>query len=317
VVKFAYDTEEQLISVTNEKEEVYRFERDTKGNIVRDTGFDNVTRTYERDLSGLVKQINRPDSRWTKFSYDKLGNVIRTDYFDGTWDTFGYNKNNELIDAANQHTALKFECNPAGHVTKEWQDCYWVSSEYDEIGNRLQITSSLGAKIDTKRDTIGQSIEVTATQSERKTWTAHTEYNEWGLEICRLLPGDVTSNSQYDAMGKQTQHHIQTHHRDTRLRSYNWDINNQLKKMTNELTSRHTTYGYDEFSNLVWADNSERFGFINRSADDVGNIFESQDKTDRIYGAGSRLEQSGVDTKQLRSRHQGGFSKQGTKGTSF
>lgn len=60
--------------------------------------------------------------------------------------------------------------------------------------------------------------------------------------------------------------------------------------MVNELTGVKVTYGYDEFSNLVQANqDSRQFDFLYRSVDDVGNLYETKDKKDRIYGAGSRL----------------------------
>ena len=48
-------------------------------------------------------------------------------------------------------------------------------------------------------------------------------------------------------------------------------------------------YSYDQFSNLVSAKESG-FETIFRSADIVGNLYETKDCSDRIYGAGSRLE---------------------------
>ncbi|MCY9545417.1 hypothetical protein [Lysinibacillus xylanilyticus] len=49
------------------------------------------------------------------------------------------------------------------------------------------------------------------------------------------------------------------------------------------------TYGYDEFSNLVWSNQGGQFDFLHRSVDDVGNLYETKEKSDRVYGAGSRL----------------------------
>ncbi|WP_456958047.1 hypothetical protein [Lysinibacillus sp. TE18511] len=43
---------------------------------------------------------------------------------------------------------VKLERDPSGQVIKEWQNDHWIASSYDELGNRSQITSSLGAKID-------------------------------------------------------------------------------------------------------------------------------------------------------------------------
>ncbi len=70
---------------------------------------------------------------------------------------------------------------------------------------------------------------------------------------------------------------------------YNWDVNQRLRSTVNELTGVKITYGYDEFSNLVWSNQGGQIDFLHRSVDDVGNLYETKEKTDRVYGAGSRL----------------------------
>lgn len=289
-VKFAYDTEEQLTAVINEKGEAYQFERDTKGNIIKEIGFDEMERTYERSLAGLVQRIQRPGDRWTAYQHDGLGNVIRADYYDETWETFGYDKNGSLIETENEHVSVKLERDPFGQIIKEWQNDHWIGSSYDELGNRSQITSSLGAKIDVARNELGNVSQITASRSEQEHWTASMQYNELGQEIERILPGDVISKWQYDVTGRPTHHRISSQNRDTRRRTYNWDVNHRLRSMVNELTGIRVSYGYDEFSNLVWANqDSRQFDFLYRSVDDVGNFYETKEKTDRVYGAGSRL----------------------------
>ncbi|MEZ2661712.1 RHS repeat-associated core domain-containing protein [Aneurinibacillus aneurinilyticus] len=288
-VKFTYDTEEQLTAVINEKGETYQFERDTKGNIIKEIGFDKMERTYERSLAGLVQRIQRPGDRWTAYQHDNLGNVIRVDYYDDTWETFGYDKNGSLIETENEHVAIKLERDPSGQIIKEWQNNHWVASSYDELGNRSQITSSLGAKIDVARNEMGNVSQITASRSEQEQWTASMQYNELGQEIERILPGDVISKWQYDTTGRPTHHRISSQNRDTRRRVYNWDVNRRLRSMVNELTGVKVTYGYDEFSNLVWSNQGGQFDFLHRSVDDIGNLYETKEMTDRVYGAGSRL----------------------------
>ncbi|MFE3577281.1 RHS repeat domain-containing protein [Lysinibacillus sp. NPDC059133] len=288
-VKFDYDTEEQLTAVINEKGETYQFERDTKGNIIKEIGFDEMERTYERSLAGLVQRIQRPGDRWTAYQHDGLGNVIRADYYDDTWETFSYDKNGSLIATENEHVTVKLERDPSGQVIKEWQNDHWIASTYDELGNRSQITSSLGAKIDVARNEMGIVSQITASRSEQEHWIAAMQYNELGQEIERILPGDVISKWQYDVAGRPTHHRINSQNRDTRRRAYNWDANHRLRSMVNELTGVKVTYGYDEFSNLVWSNQGDQFDFLHRSVDDVGNLYETKEKIDRVYGAGSRL----------------------------
>ncbi|WP_433595173.1 RHS repeat-associated core domain-containing protein [Lysinibacillus xylanilyticus] len=289
-VKFTYDTEEQLTAVINEKGEAYQFERDSKGNIIKEIGFEEMERTYERSLAGLVQRIQRPGDRWTAYEHDDLGNVIRADYYDDTWETFGYDKNGSLIETENEHVKVKLERDSSGQVIKEWQNDHWIASTYDELGNRSQITSSLGAKIDVARNDMGNVSQITASRSEQSLWKASMQYNELGQEIERILPGDIISKWQYDVTGRPTHHRISSQNRDTRRRVYNWDVNHRLRRsMVNELTGVKVTYGYDEFSNLVWSNQGGQFDFLHRSVDDVGNLYETKEKTDRVYGAGSRL----------------------------
>ncbi len=332
-ISYEYNSEEELISVTNEKGEVYRLERDVKGNIVREVGYDNLTRTYERDYSGLITKINRPGGRFTRYSYDKLGQVIRADYHDKSYETFSYNKNGALTETQNQYTKIRFERDKLGRVTKEWQDHHWISSEYDELGNRVQVTSSFGANIVTKRNAMGQATHQVAYMDREKPWAVKMEYNALGQETQRLLSGGVCSSWEYDHVGRPIFHEVSvqqasdgkmqksfgraTGYSETmRRRSYEWDVNYRLKKITNELTKGTAAFSYDQFSNLVCAKESG-FETIFRTTDCVGNLYETQDNSDRIYGAGSRLERSGIDLKEKRNSFQGGYGRLITKGSEY
>ncbi|MCY9545425.1 hypothetical protein [Lysinibacillus xylanilyticus] len=147
-------------------------------------------------------------------------------------------------------------------MIKEWQNDHWIATSYDELGKRSQITSSLGAKIDVARNDMGNVMQIKASRSEQKNWTASMQYNELGQEIERILPRDVISKWQYDATGRPTHHRINNQNRDTRRRMYNWDVNHRLKSIVNELTAVRVSYGYNEFSNLVWSNQGGQFDFL-------------------------------------------------------
>ncbi len=330
---YAYNSQEELTSVTNEKGEVYRFERDEKGNIIREEGYDGIVRTYERDYSGLITKINRPGGRYTRYGRDKLGRVIRADYHDGSYETFTYNKNGALIETENQHTQVRLERDQMGRVIREWQDLHWIYSKYDELGNRIKAASSFGANILTERNEMGQATHLTAYLDEEKPWEARMEYNALGLETQRLCSGGVRSSWEYDLIGRPVFHEVsvqkagdgkqQRHTAHTkggsetlRRRRYEWDVNYRLKKVTNELNQGTTVFSYDQFSNLVSAKESG-VEAVFRTTDCAGNLYETADQRDRIYGAGSRLEQSVINLNEKRNRYQGGQGKLITKGFSF
>ena len=54
------------------------------------------------------------------------------------------------IGAENSDTRIKLERDSLGRAVKEWQDAHWISSRYDEMGERIETTSSFGASILTR-----------------------------------------------------------------------------------------------------------------------------------------------------------------------
>lgn len=237
------------------------------------------------------------------------------------------------IGAENSDTRIKLERDSLGRVVKEWQDAHWIFSRYDEMGERIETTSSFGASILTRRNEMGQAAQVIAYMDKERPWEAAMEYNALGQETSRLVSGGVYSSWKYDATGRPISHEVNLLQRGTcrqhnsvggisgysetkRRRSYEWDVSCQLKKVTNELTKGTTIFSYDQFSNLVSARESG-FETIFRTTDTVGNLFKTQDNSDRIYGGGSRLEQSGIDLKEKRNKYQGGYGKLVTKGRKF
>jgi YD repeat-containing protein len=80
ILRFGYNTEEQLTGLKNEAGEAYSFERDRAGRIVRETGFDGLTRTYERNANGLVRHSERPGNRSSDYVYDSMGRLCGQEY---------------------------------------------------------------------------------------------------------------------------------------------------------------------------------------------------------------------------------------------
>ena len=246
-----------------------------------------------------------------------LTGTKRVEYHDKDWVEFCYDKGGALIEATNQHTILKFERNPARQIVKEWQCGHWIESVYDALGRRTHVNSSLGAIIATHRDEMGRSSKITAAQAGKRAWVAQMRYNELGKETERAMPGGLMSIWLYDATGKAIKHSVANRRRDTRMRCYEWDVNNKLKRAKNELTGDHTAFSYDDHGYLVASRVNDRYSYIFRYPDEAGNIYETHEKTDRIYSPGGRLEHTGVNTGELKNKARGGHGKLVTKGTKY
>lgn len=292
-VEFQYNTEEDLLGIINEYGYAYRFELDDRGAVITESGFDGLTRRYQRDAAGQVIGVERPGALHTRYEYDLQGRVIGVHHSDGSQETYRYREDGELIQADNEHIKVKFERDELGRVLTETQGGFLVHSEYDALGNRIRLTSSLGADVHIYRNLMGDVEEVTA-QPGTQEWQAAFTRDLMGLELDRQLPGGVRSQWKRDRLGRPVEHKTFTAGgRLSRSRTYVWDVNDRLKQL---IDGDHGTFAFehDVFGNLAAAtypDGSREL----RMPDAVGNLFRTSDQEDRKYGpAGQLLEAKGV-----------------------
>ena len=290
-VLFNYNTEERLVSLLNEHGEVYRFKYDERGKIIREIGFDGLTRHYNRDRAGKVIKVTRPGNKFTEYEYDLAGRLTRAEHSDGSWEIYSYNRNGQLIEAANENSTVILQRDATGKVIKEDQDGYSVESKYNNLGRRIEVTSSLGASIKIERNEAGLVSSMIAGNKEGMNWEAQFKYNALGMETERLLPGGISSSFQYDRAGHPIDHKIKSGSRTIRHRIYSWNVNDRLQSMMNGLTKGIVQYNHDDFGNLAWAKYEDN-QYDYRIPDKVGNLYKTKEQKDRKYGAGGRLLES-------------------------
>ncbi|MCP4787586.1 MAG: RHS repeat protein, partial [Fuerstiella sp.] len=186
-VEFKYNTEEDLTGIVNEHGHAYRFDLDERGDVAREYGFDDIRRVYTRDDAGRMIRVERASGLITFYEYDPAGRVIGVKHSDGTEESYVYREDGELIEAENSSCAVKFERDPLGRILKEWQDDYWVSSQYDEHGLRKEMRSCFGAiqKIDRNAmgDVIGMQYQDAQKDPTQTAWEARVERDQMGLEV--------------------------------------------------------------------------------------------------------------------------------------
>jgi RHS repeat-associated protein len=286
-IYFNYDTEEQLYKVVNEHGFSYSYEFDPAGNVVEEIGFDKITRKYIRNAAGWVTSVGRPAGKFTTYEYDPCGRILGVRYSDGGSEVYSYSKDGEITTAENETAIVKIERDLMGSVIKENLNNEWISSEYDELGNRLSITSSLGANINNQYTVMGDILAVNS-----KGWFLNLEYDKLCLETKRVVPGGVHSEWTRDGIGRPISQNI------TQLegkllhkkRQYAWEVNGRLKQIKEQKGT--SKFEYDQRSNLaktIFSDGQEEL----RNPDLVGNLYRSDFRKDRVYSTGGRLEKDG------------------------
>jgi len=292
-VEFVYDTEDQLIAIQNEHGSVYGFKLDPLGNVMQETGFDRLIRTYDRDAEGRVVKVNRPLGQFSEYEYDDAGQVIKVKHHDDSEELFEYREDGELLVAQNAHQKIQFEKDALGQILKEIQGAHEVISQYDVMGRRIKIQSSLGANIDIARNMMGDAEKVSVGNRNGSAWTATMERDIMGLELVRTLPGGMQSITKRDKLGRPVHHRIAGKKAVHVDRQYVWDVNDRLRKII-DAKQGTTTFTHDDLGNLsgaTYGDGSVEY----RMPDSVGNLFRTAERSDRKYGpAGQLLESNGT-----------------------
>nr|WP_233173147.1 DUF6531 domain-containing protein [Flavobacterium sp. ASV13] len=299
-VRFDYDKMEQLTGIKNEDNEAYYFVRNKAGHIVKETAFDGIVKKYSRNLAGEVTRIDHGNGKFTEYEQDALGRITRADYHDGTWEIYTYNKNGQLVEATNQNVSIYLERDAVGRVIKETQKQQLDTNEngitlistYNALGQRINLSSSLGANINTHYNQKGQLERIEAQSNELKeqhqAWETTLRRDELGREIERFATGGLHIKTSYNNSGKQKEQEVFANGKRTGSRYYNWDTNQQLRSAVNQMTSSMTYFDYDDFGNLAKAsyDGKEE---LYKTPDAVGNLYKTPDRSDRKYGKGGKL----------------------------
>ncbi|PJJ59362.1 RHS repeat-associated core domain-containing protein [Hymenobacter chitinivorans] len=284
-VSFTYDTEGRLTSLCNEHGEVYTLVLDVAGQVVEEVGFDGLTRRYYRDLAGRVTTLQRPAGRSTQYAYDAVGRLTEVLHHDGTQAQFVYRPDGELVEANTPQHSVRLDKNALGQVVREVQGQHVVESDYDILGQRLGLRSSLGAAAQMQRSLSGQLEYVRTDQ-----WQAKFTYNAFGQEIERVLES-LQLSWQHDVLGRPARQTIHTERATkSHQRRYHWLTPSRLSEIDATAIGR-TSFTHDEQDNLVstrYADGVQEI----RQPDAIGNLFRTPSRTDRQYGKGGQLREA-------------------------
>jgi len=294
-VSFHYDTELQLKGITNEGDEAYRFALDPLGDVVGEWGFDGLQKRYERDGVGRVRRVLRPAERWTAYQYDSIGNVVKEDHYDGSVAAYGYNKDGQLKEALNDQSHIYLKRDQSGRIIQEQQGQHQITRSFDQRGNCTNISSSLGASIDLSHDQMGYltGMEAVGNSSAKNAWSSSWQRDQEGLELQQIMSGGVSQTTERDIQGRVTRQRIGVGSAEQRRTRYEWDNQNKLKLIENEIAGTQSFFRYDNFDSLISAAYKTKGQSIEetiyRIPDKIGNLYKTPAKSDRVYGKGGRL----------------------------
>lgn len=278
-------------------------EYDLAGRLVRETTFGGRVHEYRYDKAGRRAEAVHASGRRTRFERGARGELRALHAPDGATVRYGYDGLGRLTEAVNGECAVRFEYDAYGRVVREQSGDDVIESRHDAAGRKVARRTSLGHEVAFDRDANGRLrglmvdadprwMRWTRDDLERTTrpsrpWQMHVTLDAVGREVERRLPGEVTARWDRDDCTRTHTHRVSHGDRVLSAQEYRWRERNELAVRVDARRGL-TRFDHDERGRLV-AEHGPEGSVRYRVADEVGDLYASPLRTDRVYGPGGVL----------------------------
>lgn len=205
-LRFTYDAECRLVSVTDSRGLRWQYKRDAAGRVASEVDYDGRTLTYVYDAAGnLAERVNAEGQRIT-FTRDALGRTVATSDGDGVQTTYELDPNGRLLRAVRGDHVLAYRRDPLGRVIAESVDGDELRSEYDAAGRVLRRTTPANVVSEWSYDQNSRPLTL-ATGGGMLTF----EYDARGRETNRFLGPAAALTTEWTDEGRVAGQHIWTY----------------------------------------------------------------------------------------------------------
>jgi RHS repeat-associated protein len=305
---YKWGTEPGLLEeIVNTKGEKYSFVYDAALRMVREVGFDGRELAFEYDRAGHHTATTNGAGERVSYQRNAVGRVVCKTLSDGNQITFDYNPVGSLVAAISPDCEVRYVRDASGRVIREVQGDHVIERRYDPPGRRIAI-QCMNYLIESPRDGNGRVVRYHVDGR----YTTQSEFNSFGLETTRYLPGGSRLSQAFDrahhleqqsvtspASGQQARPWRSRHDPDgassmISRRAYRYDAAGWLRVLDDDRWGR-TDYSYDAAERLT-ACRREKYGAEVFGYDDTGNLtLIERDRTpvQLTYQAGDRLSTQG------------------------
>jgi RHS repeat-associated protein len=202
VNRLRYDREGRLAEAENARGDVYLMRYDNAGRLRSEQAFTGLEKHYRYDAAGQLLEERTNAGDVTSFAYDAAGQLIQRTLPDGTKETFEYDRCGRLIESSTAAGEFAYLRNAVGWIVEEQQtqgsERFSIERTYDEMGNLVRRSTSLGHTVDLEHDACGRAIRVVL---DGQTAVAVAR-DAMGREVARSLPEGGRIQAVYDALGR-------------------------------------------------------------------------------------------------------------------
>jgi RHS repeat-associated protein len=271
---YGYDSNDDLITVTDDNKNATIYKYDDMGRVYQVISPDTGTTTYSYDPAGNMATKKDAMGVTINYSYDALNRLTTIDFPTDTDVLYTYdnctNGKGRLCGVTDASGTTSYEYTAKGQVTKEMKVIdgvtYGTNYTYNGNGDVTSITY-LGARVVTYNYVTGILNGVTTTQGETITTLAsNMTYQAFGGIKSLAYGNGLNRTITYDNQGRVGT--IVTG--GVQNVTYAYDANLNVTAITDNLpTARNKTYGYDALDRLT--DATGPWGPLNYTYDGVGN----------------------------------------------
>jgi RHS repeat-associated protein len=244
--QFKYDSNLNLVKITDSLGYNYNLLYDERGNIVQITDpLGNQIKLGWDPNFNKITWIKDSLERTTTYSYNIQGNLIEITYPDGSKEKYTYNKNNILLSKKNGNgQIINYAFDNRGLlISKTYPDTTSITYTYDNVGRMTKASDPTGIII--------------------------FEYNNLDQPVRVTYPGNRCFQYQYDDMGKC----IQMIDPDGKIQIYEYDKAGRIVKISDETGQTIVNYEYDN-ANRRTRKNLGNGAYITYEYDSIGQILK-------------------------------------------
>lgn len=214
-IRYAYDTEGRLTTVTDYDDSVLTYSYDTKGKVTSVNDYHGSTVSYSYDGDGVLTGITAPGSKTWTFAHDSLGRLTQTNHANGMATVYAHDDTAQLTkiehkDGGSVLDSFAYQRDTGGKITRVTYQTgvYWVY-EYDgrnrlTKGERYDASDTLLKRYSYSYDNAENMLSKVVYTPPSTTNTYVYGYTDANELTKQTLNGSTVTNFAYDKSGRMT-----------------------------------------------------------------------------------------------------------------
>jgi RHS repeat-associated protein len=228
MASFAYNNK-QLISVSNEKNEITKLTYDEDYNLSRMDLPGGAVTKWEFNSWGQCISVINPEGNVQSYAYDKLGRINKMQKFDKNIVELKYNAYEDITVAEDKHYKVEFNYNALGSLISRVQNKTAVIFKYDSQNRLLGLKNEFNEAYTFKRNGRGDVINEIGFDGVSRKY----ERDRAGKVIRTQRPGGKYTTYEYDLAGRM----VRAEYSDDTWETFSYNKNGQLIEAFNENSS--------------------------------------------------------------------------------